>query len=267
MTTISRARPDAVGADGSDCPTKKDLFGVGVSVAGPQEVVDHIIDWAHEHRTAAIDFMPVHSLVTAVRDAQYREAIKRFDIVACDGQPVRWAMNRFHHAGLRERVYGPHVMQNLCVRAAAEGLPIYLYGGKPDALEQLTYRLSQRLPELKIVGAESPPFRPLTDEEHAAAARRINASGARLVFLGIGCPKQELFAHRHLDDVRAVMCCVGAAFDFHAGTLKMAPAWMQQRGLEWLYRLCKEPRRLWKRYATTNAIFLGLAARKAITGR
>ena len=240
---------------------------MGVSVTGPERARDLIVDWAEAKRSAAVDFMAVHSLVTAVRDPAYRDAVKRFDLVCCDGQPVRWSLNRFHRAGIGRRCYGPQVMMDVCEAAAARGIGVYLYGGKDDVLDKLQAALAARLPGLKIVGAESPPFRPLTDAEHAATAARINASGAGVVFIGIGCPKQELFAARHLDDVDAVLMCVGAAFDFHAGTVAMAPAWMQARGLEWLYRLVKEPRRLWKRYFVTNTIFLALVARRSILGR
>lgn len=267
MTTLEPTTPFPPAVAELPRPKKADLFGVDVSLAGPDEVVEQVISWAQQGRSAAVDFMAVHSLMTAVRDPAYREAVKGFDIVGCDGQPIRWALNHFYKADLNERVYGPHTMLKLCEEAAEKNLPIYLYGGKPDVLEKLTFRLSELLPELKIVGAESPPFRKLTDDEHDATTRRINTSGARMVFIGIGCPKQELFAARHLGKIQAVMLCVGAAFDFHAGTLKMAPTWMQDRGLEWLYRLSSEPRRLWKRYFVTNSLFIAFAARKAVFGR
>src|SRR5262249_33817743 len=144
--------------------------------------------------------------------------------------------------------------------AAAQGVPIYLYGGNPVVLEQLQANLRKQFPELLIAGAESPPFRVLTREEDESVVERINASGAQLVFIGLGCPKQDHFAHEHRDRIRAVQLCVGAAFDFLAGTKKTAPAWMQRHGLEWLYRLCQEPRRLWKRYLVTNSIFVAKLA-------
>jgi N-acetylglucosaminyldiphosphoundecaprenol N-acetyl-beta-D-mannosaminyltransferase len=136
-------------------------------------------------------------------------------------------------------------------------VPVYFYGGScRDVLEDLSRNLRGRCPGLIVAGAESPPFRALSDEEDAAMVERINDSGAGLVFIGLGCPKQDHFAFDHRERLQAVQVCVGAAFDFHAGRKKMAPAWMQRRGLEWLYRLCQEPRRLWRRYLVTNSLFV-----------
>ncbi|MEL7089657.1 MAG: WecB/TagA/CpsF family glycosyltransferase, partial [Planctomycetota bacterium] len=182
---------------------KRDIFGVMVTAAGPDRVVDQIMDWGHQRKSTVVDFMPVHGLIVAARDKSHRRIMNDFDLVACDGQPVRWALNRFHDAGLDERVYGPTTMLRVCERCAAEGLPVYLYGGKPEVLETLCERLTEKLPDLKIVGAESPPFRPLTEEEDARAVKRINASGAGVVFLGQGCPRQEVFAHEHRAKIRA----------------------------------------------------------------
>jgi exopolysaccharide biosynthesis WecB/TagA/CpsF family protein len=165
-------------------------------------------------------------------------------------------MNLLHGTRLPERVYGPELTLRLCRRAAEEGISIYLFGGSPDVLEQLKANLERRFPGLFIAGSESPPFRRLTPEEDAAIVDRINASGARLVFIGLGCPKQDVFAFEHRTTIHAVQVCVGAAFDFHAGAKKIAPAWMQRLGLEWLFRLIQEPRRLWRRYLVTNSIFL-----------
>lgn len=249
-----------------DAPSKLDVLGVMVSQAGPEEVADCIMDWAVQGQSAIVDFMPVHGLIEARRPERIH-AMNQFDIVACDGQPVRWAMNKLHDAGLSERVYGPTCMATVCERCAEAGVRIYLYGSSPEVIETLCQVLPQRYEGLMIAGAESPPYRPLTASEEAEMIERVNASGAGVMFLGIGCPKQEDFAFRHRDQIRAVQMCVGAAFDFHAGTLDMAPRWMQQRGLEWLYRLCKEPRRLWKRYVKTNSAFVFLIARRVLLGR
>lgn len=243
-------------------PVKHDLFGVRVSATTYDEVVRFVLDRAGRREGAIVDLMPVHGLVTAARDARYRRKIDRFDVVAPDGQPVRWALNRLHNAGLSDRVYGPELMRKLCRAAADEGVSVYLYGSSPEVIEKLTATLRAWFPHLVIAGAESPPFRPLTAEEDAAATRRINDSGAGIVFLGTGCPRQEAFAEAHRESIRAVQLCVGAAFDFHAGVKRMAPAWMQRRGLEWLFRLVTEPRRLWRRYLVTNAIYLALMARE-----
>jgi N-acetylglucosaminyldiphosphoundecaprenol N-acetyl-beta-D-mannosaminyltransferase len=147
-------------------------------------------------------------------------------------------------------------MERLCARAARERIGVYLYGGRPEVLALLRERLLERHPELRIVGGESPPFRALSTAEDVAVVERIERSGAGLVFIGLGCPKQELFAAVHAHRISAVQVCVGAAFDFLAGAKPMAPRWMQAHGLEWLFRLASEPRRLWRRYLVANFVFL-----------
>ena len=176
-------------------------------------------------------------------------------------------LNKFHKTELTDRVYGPEFTIRMCAAAAEAGVPIYLYGSSPEVIELLAKNLIEKYPKLIIAGKESPPFRPLTPEEDAAVIERINQSGAKLVFLGTGCPKQEIFAYNHRDSIKGVQLCVGAAFDFHAGKKKIAPAWMQKRGLEWLYRLCSEPKRLFKRYMVTNSIFVMLALREMFRGK
>lgn len=235
---------------------KLPVAGVGVTAAEPEAVLSQIMTWAEGGRAAIVDFMPVHGLMEAARDAVHRSRMAAFDIVAPDGQPVRWALNRLHGAGLRKRTYGPHMMRDVCAAAAWRGVPVYLYGGKPDVLAKLVAVLGERFPGLRIAGAESPPFRALTPEEDEAAVERINRSGAKIVLIGLGCPRQEVFAYEHRHRIDAVQLCVGAAFDMHAGAVPMAPTWMQSRGLEWLYRLTREPGRLWKRYLVTNSQFL-----------
>jgi exopolysaccharide biosynthesis WecB/TagA/CpsF family protein len=204
-----------------------------------------------------VNAVAVHALADAVRHPDVRWAVTQCEIVAPDGQPVRWALNTLHGAGLRERVYGPELMRRICMRAAAEGIPIYLYGSTPDVLDALARNLRDRYPGLRIAGAESPPFRPLTPAEDRAVVERIATSGAEIVFIGLGAPKQELFAAQHKERIPAVQVCVGAAFDFLAGKKPMAPAWMQASGLEWLFRLWTEPRRLWRRYLVSNSWFIG----------
>ena len=241
-------------------PRKVDLFGVGVSVATYDEAVGAILRAAAEGVPAVVACQAVHAVVTASRDPDLREKVNTFDLVTADGQPVRWAVNLLYRAGLTERVYGPELMLRLCRAAAETGVPIYLYGGSLAVAELLQDNLRRLFPALRIAGAESPPFRPLTRQEDDALVERIKASGARLVFVGLGCPKQDLFAHQHRQSIRAVQVCVGAAFDFHAGAKKMAPGWMQRHGLEWAYRLGQEPSRLWRRYLVTNSIFLAKLA-------
>lgn len=258
---------DVLGAADAPAPPKADLFGVGVSLVDPAGALATIMAWARQRRPAIVDFMGVHGLTLAQRDARFAEALNRFDMVACDGQPVRWALNRWHAAGIAQRVYGPAMTIEACQAAAAQGLPVYFYGSRVEVLERLTARLSASIPGLKIAGAESPPFRALTDAEKRDTVERINSSGAALVFIGLGCPKQETFAAEHRAGIRAVQLCVGAAFDIHAGLAPMAPRWMQNAGLEWLYRLGREPRRLWRRYLVGNAQFLRLCLVRTLRAR
>jgi N-acetylglucosaminyldiphosphoundecaprenol N-acetyl-beta-D-mannosaminyltransferase len=158
-------------------------------------------------------------------------------------------------------------MLRLCRRAAEEGVSIYLYGGGPEVLNKLQDNLRRECPGLQIAGSESPPFRELTAAEDDSVVERINASGAGLVFIGLGCPKQDLFAYDHRERLRGVQLCVGAAFDFHAGAKPMAPQWMQRSGLEWLFRLIHEPRRLFRRYLVTNSIFVAKTVGALLGGR
>jgi N-acetylglucosaminyldiphosphoundecaprenol N-acetyl-beta-D-mannosaminyltransferase len=248
-------------------PAKHDLFGVKATATCYDEAVAAIIRAAKKGVSGTVDLMCVHGLVMGARDAKFREVLNSFSIVASDGQPVRWALNLFHKTGLKDRVYGPELTIRLCKAAAEHGVPIYLYGSSPEVIEKLQANLRDKFPAIKIAGAESPPFRPLTPEEDAAVVKRINDSGAGIVFLGTGCPKQEIFAYEHRHSIKGVQLCVGAAFDFHAGKKKTAPGWMQKRGLEWLFRLTQEPGRLWKRYLVTNTLFSLLVGKRFLLGR
>lgn len=237
-------------------PPKLDLFGVGISPTTYTDAVDLILRAARVRQPSVVACQAVHAVVTASDNSALRERVNSFDLVTPDGQPVRWAINWLHGAGLSDRVYGPELMMRLCREAARQDVSIYLYGGTPEVLVQLQRRLAAECPGLRIAGSESPPFRALNAEEDAAVVERINRSGAGIVFIGLGCPKQDHFAFEHRPRVSAVQVCVGAAFDFHAGVKPMAPAWMQRHGLEWLFRLSCEPSRLARRYFTTNSIFL-----------
>lgn len=232
------------------------MLGVGISFTTYDEAVAATLAAARRGGGGVVNAASVHAVVEAARDPALNEKVNSFDLVAPDGQPVRWALNLLHRTRLSDRVYGPELMLRLCRRAAEEDIGVYLYGSVPRVIDLLRQNLLRRFPTLPIVGWESPPFRALTADEERETVARINASGARLVFIGLGCPLQDkfAFAHRHLID--GVQICVGAAFDFHAGTKRMAPAWMQRHGLEWAFRLACEPRRLWRRYCVTNSIFV-----------
>lgn len=237
-------------------PPRHNVFGVQVSATNYDQAVNCILAAAERREPAAVSLHAAHAIVTASDDAALRAKVNRFQMIAPDGQPVRWALNCLYRAGLKDRVYGPELTLRLCQAAAQRGVSIYLYGSSPEVIDRLSSNLVQRYPGLTVAGAEAPPFRALTPEEDDAMVERINSSGAGLVFIGLGCPKQDHFAADHMDRIQAVQVCVGAAFDFHAGNKRTAPAWMQRRGLEWLFRLLQEPRRLWKRYLVTNTLFL-----------
>lgn len=237
-------------------PAKYDLFGVQVSATTYDEAVDALALAAQQGVPAVASFHAVHAVITAADDPQLREMVNTFELIGPDGQPVRWALNALHGTRLSQRVYGPELMLRLCARAAEEGLPIFLYGGTPEVLSALELNLVARHPGLQVAGSYAPPFRPLTTTERDDVINQIRDSGARLVFIGLGAPKQDIFAYELRQKINAVFLCVGAAFDFHAGVKRMAPSWMQRCGLEWLYRLLQEPRRLGKRYVMTNSLFL-----------
>jgi len=237
-------------------PDKVDVIGVQVSNVDYQSAVDSVFEAIKNDENGIVSCHAVHAIVTMSCDPELLAKVNQFKMITPDGQPVRWAMNWLHRTGLKDRVYGPELMIRLCERAATEQIPIYLYGGNETVSRDLVESLRRQLPEIIIAGAEAPPFRSLTAEEDQQVIQRINHSGAGLIFIGLGCPKQDEFAFEHRNSLKGIQVCVGAAFDFHAGAKGMAPKWMQRSGLEWLYRLCSEPRRLWKRYLITNSLYL-----------
>jgi len=226
-----------------------------------------VIRAAYAGAPAAVAATSVHGLTLGAIDPIFGRQLNSIDVLTPDGQPVRWAMNLLHATGLRERVYGPTLMLRICRVAALEGFPVYLYGARPDVLERLVRRLSDVIPDLRIAGYRAPPFRPLTDAEVTADIDAMRASGARIVFVGLGCPRQERWAAEHRPELNMPIVCVGAAFDFHAGVLRQAPTWMQEHGLEWLFRLAMEPRRLWRRYMKHVPLFIVLVAQQFLAMR
>ena len=256
--------------DGTDrlveWPKKREIFGVRVSATTYAETVEVLVRSAKSRSAAVVDFMPVSVLVEAAHDPAFRSRINSFDLVCPDGQPVRWCLNHFHNAGLTDTVCGTTTTLRLCERAAKEKIGIYLYGSTPNTLRRLQTTLLSRFPGLKLAGAESPPFAALSATEYKEVASRINNSGAGFVFVGIGSPKQENFVWEQRNSVDAVQLCVGAAFDFIAGTKKRAPVWMQRSGLEWVHRLSTEPTRLGRRYAVGNFRFTKLLVPELFRG-
>lgn len=240
--------------------TTGEVLGARIDALSWQQTVEQLLAWARERQSRYVAICNVHVVVTASRDAEYGKVINGADMATPDGAPVAWLLRRLGHKR-QARINGPDLMRILCERAAIEGMGVYCYGSTPETLDLLRGRLEAEFPRLRVV-TESPPFRTLTALEDASTVSRIDACGAGLVFVGLGCPKQERWMAEHRGRVNAVMIGVGAAFDYHAGTVKRAPLWMQNAGLEWLYRLGSEPRRLWRRYLVTNTLFMLGAARQ-----
>jgi len=235
---------------------KRNVLGVEVDVIDYAAAVEKIIAAAHEHRSLAVTALAVHGVMTGVQDRSHGARLNSFDLVTPDGQPVRWALNSLYHADLADRVYGPELTLRVLAAAAAESLPVYLYGSTEDTLQRMVAKLHERFPALKIAGMEASKFRTAEPGEPEQIAARINDAGAQIVLVGLGCPRQEVFVHSMRDLVHAPMLAVGAAFDYHAGQLRNPPPWMQARGLEWLWRFGLEPRRLWRRYVLLNPAYL-----------
>jgi N-acetylglucosaminyldiphosphoundecaprenol N-acetyl-beta-D-mannosaminyltransferase len=234
---------------------REDVLGVPVDVLSWSEALDCIFGWALQPESRTVCICNVHSVTTARRNVAHIDAIKAADLVAPDGAPVAWMLRKKGHPG-QERISGPDLMWTCCERASKVGTEMFLYGGTPTTLQSLERRLRTEFPGINIVGAFSPPFRNLSTEEDAAIVNLINRSGARIVWVGLGCPRQEAWMRAHHNRVNAVMVGVGAAFDFHAGVVKRAPLWMRRNGLEWLHRLLQDPRRLAARYLVGNSIFI-----------
>ena len=244
------------------------VLGVGISATSYEEVCERTNAWIDEARDLReagavpqaryVCVTPVHSIMLARADAAFRRIVNNADMATPDGMPVVWAMRSFGRRG-QPRVYGPTLMLHLCESAQRRGHRVFLYGARKETLGALRRNLLSRFPELAIVGCYAPPFRPLTAEEDAEVTRSIVESRADIVFVGIGTPKQDAWMAAHRATLPGVvMFGVGAAFDFHAGRVQQAPPWMQRNGLEWLYRLSREPKRLWRRYLVQTPLFVPL---------
>ena len=231
------------------------ILGSFIDCLDYDRCIQKIIEWGFSRKSRCVSICNVHAVVTAVSDPLLRDAINNSDIATADGMPLVWTMRR---NGLKnaQRVCGPDLMIKLLSRLSSGGLPIYFYGSTEKTLQLLSMKLRRRFPDLKVAGFYSPPFRELEPLENYAVIDRINASGAGIVFVGLGCPKQELWMANQKGKINAVMVGVGAAFDFHAGTVRRAPKVLQGIGFEWLYRLMQEPKRLFSRYFLTNTIFI-----------
>jgi exopolysaccharide biosynthesis WecB/TagA/CpsF family protein len=234
------------------------LLGVDITVTERPEAAVAVLEAAREGIGFGVSALAVHGVMESVFDPELQYRLNDLEMVVADGQPVRWAMNWIHSANLSDRVCGPDLMDDICRAAAMEGLPVYFYGSTRETLADLNSRLLSKYPGLKVAGAQPSRFRPATAIEQESDIDRILASGARILFVGLGCPRQEVWTFEVRHRLSMPVLAVGAAFDFHAGRSRRAPTWMQQRGLEWLFRLIQEPRRLWRRYLLLNPSYVGL---------
>lgn len=246
----------------NNIPTQE-LIATPISVLSFKDQINLIIDWAKKSQSKMICVANVHMLIEAWQNADFASTLKNADLATPDGMPLVWMLKLLGCKQV-ERVAGMDIFQAVCRQAELEQISIFLLGSLPEVLDKISQRLSTEFPDLEIAGAESPPFRPLSDIADLDMVQKINASGAKILFVALGCPKQELWMAQHRDKIQAVMIGVGGVFPVYAGVLRETPRLMQKYGLEWLFRLSQEPKRLWKRYATTIPIFIWLMLKQIV---
>ena len=237
---------------------KKQLFSVNYSITNYDQASDIIIDKALSRSSFGVTALAVHGLIESVKNKPFRNLVNKLDMVVPDGQPVKWALNSFHKVKLKERVAGPILTNHVLAKANKLSLGLYLYGSTAFTLEKMVDVINQKYPNIRISGVHADRFREATPEEDEEDIKKINASGANLVLVGRGCPRQEKWVANHLNKINAPMLAIGAAFDFIAGNIVQPPKWIQDSGFEWFFRLVQEPNKLWKRYLTTNTHFIYL---------
>ncbi len=237
---------------------RKRVLQIELNSVDYAEATTRVVGWANRNESRYVCVANVHVLMEAYDTPAFANIVNNADLVTPDGMPLVWMMRMKGVKG-QERVYGPKLMLRVLEAAAQEGIHVGFYGSKPRVLDSLAKQLQLQYPKLSVAYSHSPPFRELSPEEDASIVSRINESGARILFVGLGCPKQEIWMAQHRGRVKAVMLGVGAAFDFLARAKPQAPAWLQHIGLEWLFRFSTEPRRLWKRYLFHNPRFVALA--------
>jgi N-acetylglucosaminyldiphosphoundecaprenol N-acetyl-beta-D-mannosaminyltransferase len=242
------------------------IVGMRVDASDYDDAAERVLGWARTGDSRYVCVGTVHMAMEANDDSSFREVVNGADLVTSDGMPLVWGLRLLGVPGAT-RVYGPLLTPAVCRAAAREGIPVGFHGATWEVLERLMARVRTDHPGLRIAYAWSPPFRPATEEEDERQAEAIAASGCRILFVGLGCPKQERWMAKMRGRIPAVMIGVGAAFDFLAGTKRQAPRWMQAAGLEWVFRLAAEPRRLWRRYLRNNPRFVYLFSRQLIAER
>lgn len=244
---------------------KTNLFGVAYATVDYASATDIIIRKAVSRLSFGVSALAVHGLMESAHNVSIGNHVSNIDMVVPDGKPVQWALNAFNKTGLKDRVYGPDLTRHVLKAAGTENLRVYLYGSTAATLQKLQEHITVTYPGVVICGLHVDRFRDATPEEDAEDIRKINASGAHIVLVGRGCPRQEIWVSQHLGKVDAVMMAVGAAFDYFVGNIRRPPVWMQRSGLEWLFRLSQEPRRLFKRYLITNSRFIFMVIRQTFS--
>ena len=235
---------------------KYSVLGINISAVDYAYTVQAVITAAEHGKPCSLSALAVHGVMTGVFDVVQNRRLNGLDFVVPDGQPVRWALHLLYGINLPDRVYGPDLTLKVLEAAALRGLPVFFYGSKPATLNRFVANIQSRYPELIIAGALPSAFRRLTPAEKTRVAGEIKRSDAKLVFVGLGCPRQEIWAFEYRGLLNMPILAVGAAFDFHAGVLPQAPPEWQRLGLEWLFRLIQEPKRLWRRYLFLNPLYL-----------
>lgn len=237
---------------------KHSLFGINYSCTNYLEATTVIIEKAKLKQSFGVSALAVHGLIEAYRDNFLKQKVNKIDLVVPDGQPVKWALNFFFKTKMKDRVYGPQLTKYVLKEANEHNLKVFLYGSTEETISKFKNFINTNFPNIVVCGLHADRFRDATNEEDLEDIYKLNNSGANIILVGRGCPRQEKWVSDHIGKVNGVMMAVGAAFDFYAGTLRQAPKWMQSNGLEWFYRLIQEPKRLWKRYLVTNSYFIYL---------
>lgn len=235
---------------------KHSILGINVHAVDYEYAVATIVEAAGQHQPCAVSALAVHGVMTGLFDPVHTRRLNGLDLVVPDGQPVRGALWLLHRQTLPDRVYGPNLTLRVAQALSERGLSVYLYGSRPEVLDDLATNLQRQFPNLVIAGREPSKFRRLSAAEREEVVQRIRASGADCVFLGLGCPRQEVWAYEYRERLHIPILAVGAAFDFFAGNLPQAPKIMQDYSLEWLFRLIQEPKRLWYRYLVLNPLYV-----------
>jgi len=243
---------------------KKNILGILVNAMDYEAAVSFVIRAAQERQNATVASEAIHAVMMGVLDREHQYRLNHFSLILPDAQGVRWGLNLLHRARLRDRVYGPNLTLAILTAAQEKGLPVYFYGSNPPTIVNLRRNLAERFPVLRVAGMEPGKYRPLSGQEKDELAQRILDSGAAIVFVGLGCPRQEVWAYEYRNRLPMPIIAVGAAFTFMAGELRQAPLWMQNNGLEGVFRFCCEPRRLWRRYLLMSPAYVFLLTLQAL---